>query len=305
MTSALAFSLLAGLLLGAPARGEDGEAEFKEMPGASAPATSGRPAPGASSFSAEAPDESWEGFPAGTRPSPSKTPPPSLRVHTTPPPMVSETAAPVRLAGTEAPVLNSVSLYGAPALGRFERAFGVYVGFPLLGVRVAMGLTDRLDVGVGFDSFYTAMNEVRLLGRYQFWGTEHWAASLVFEAGKAYFNAKPVVEGTGARWLTGRRNYNFVPGAVLSYRGGSPHSARLFFDLRYHGAVDSEPYQKDPLGGVPASLQLGHNLPIRLGAEMPLSARTSFVFVLGFDLHGRAEDSAFMPFVSVGLVSGI
>ena len=97
---------------------------------------------------------------------------------------------------------------------------------------------------------------------------------------------------------------NFAPGAILSYQAASLRAARLFVDLRYMLTVDTEPFATTPLQGVPASFLLGHNVLTKVGAELPLSERTSFLFSLGLDVHLRPDDSPVMPSVSVGLVTG-
>ncbi len=250
-------------------------------------------------------DESWRRYPSDAPPPVQKETAPALLPPTSPPPppplpMVVRRAAP--LVPEEA---NRVSMYGAPALGQWKRGLGLYIGFPLLGVRGAIGLTPQLDVGLGFDSFFGWMNEIRVHAKYQLYAGANWSAAVALEGGKAFFAQPPSAESNGARWLTGRRNWNIAPGVLVSYRGDSPRSARLFLDVRYNLALDTQPYQRDPLGGVPASVQLGHNVPIRFGAEMPFTSLTSFLFTLGFDLHGRVEDSNFMPVCAVGIVTSL
>jgi len=180
-----------------------------------------------------------------------------------------------------------------------------YLGFPLLGIRLMMGLTERFDFGIGFDSFYIMMNEPTVAARVNFFRGANWSAAAILEGGWAFFTQKASADLRGPRWLTGRRNGNIAAGAIVSYQGDHPRAARLFLSLEYMLTFDTEPYQKDPLGGVPAAVQLGHNGLLRAGAEMPLSAKTSFVFLLGLDVHGRSEDATVMPVCSVGLVTSI
>lgn len=92
---------------------------------------------------------------------------------------------------------------------------------------------------------------------------------------------------------------------IATYSGTAPLSARLFADVRCHVASDSEPVQRDPLGGIPPELQVSANFPLRLGVEAPFSSRSSFLFAFGFDLHGRAEDSKLMPILSIGVVTAL
>jgi hypothetical protein len=148
------------------------------------------------------------------------------------------------------------------------------------------------------------MNEVRLLAKYGFGKGPGFNVALAFEGGVAFFNARASKEVRGTRWISGRRNFNFAPGVVLSYQGPQLRAARLFVDVRYMLTIDTEPFATTPLQGVPSSFLLGHNVLTKVGAELPLSERTSFLFSLGLDLHLRADDSPVMPTVAVGLVTG-
>jgi hypothetical protein len=259
------------------------------------------------------PDEEWNNLP-GAKPT---TPPPGN--DTAPPPApVLPTPAPAREQSYSAtpratlvqprPVLepNTISMFGARSLGFLNRGEMIYLGFPLLGLRAALGVAERFDVGLGFDSFYTMMNEPRLTFRWNFFRGPNWSIAAQLEGGYAFFTTRAKDDLKGARWLTGRRNINISPGFTFSYQGDHPRAARLFLDLHYLLALDTEPYQLNPLGGVPASIQFGHNILLRAGAEMPLSAKTSFVFLLGLDVHSRTDvDSAVMPVCSVALVTSI
>jgi hypothetical protein len=211
------------------------------------------------------------------------------------------TTKPVR--ATEPP--NNVSVAGAPALGQWNRGEMVSLGFPFLSLRGFIGVTDLIDVGLGFDSLYFALNEFRLCGRMQFFKAEHWTLSGEVELGGALFGTAARKENTGARWITGRRNFNASPALVVSYRGDRPRASRLYGELRYTLAIDTEPFTLNPLDGVPASFMVGHNAGFKGGAEMPLSPLTSFVFFFGLDVHGRGIDSRVMPSVGVGIATSI
>ena len=250
-----------------------------------------------------APTTDETAVPALPPPPSSVTPPPVIE---RPPPRRAPVYRPTRL--TPPPPFhesNRVSIYGAPTLGTLNRGLGVYLGFPLLGLRAAVGAAPRLDLGIGFDSFYGSMNDLRLVGKYLLRGEHTWAVAVLMEGGAAFFAQRPEAEGHGPRWLTGRRNYNAELGLITSHQDSSPQSARLFLDVRYHLSIDTQPYAQDPLTGVPPPVQLGHNVPIRMGAEMPFSAGASFLFLFGFEIHGRPGDSRFMPLLAVGMVTGI
>ena len=131
----------------------------------------------------------------------------------------------------------------------------------------------------------------------------NWSLAVSVEAMLALFGQRATQEVRGPRWLTGHRNYGGTLGGTLSYQSDSPRAARLFVDARYLLTYDTEVFAKEPLSGLPPPV--GHNILIHFGAEMPLSARTSFVFLLGLDIHGRSDDAVVMPVASLGLVTGI
>jgi hypothetical protein len=203
----------------------------------------------------------------------------------------------------QVPVVNEVSLHSGEALGPWRRAVSLSVGFPLMGVRAAMGIGPALDVGLSYDTFYGVMHDARLTGRFHLFTLGTMSLALVADGGAAWFLQPPRLDVRGARWLTGRRNYNASAGAVLSVKGDSPRAARLFLDGRFHLAADTEPYQRDPLGGIPPPLQFGSNVPVRAGAEIPFSRWTSFLVCFGLEWHGRSEDSVVMLTAAGGLVT--
>jgi hypothetical protein len=252
------------------------------------------------------PEAEWGTFPPdGSKPTaPTEPSPPPVvtpaPVSATPPIITS----PVVVRRARAPELpNVISMAGAPTLGHLTRGESISLGFPLISLRFAIGLGDRFDLGAGFDSYYVVMNEPMLTARLGIVRGESWSFSAVLDAGYSFFTVRANREAKGARWLTGRRNINVSPGVVVSYQGSHPRSARLFFELRYLLALDTEPFSSDPLGGVPPSIVPGHNGSLRGGAELPLSSKTSFLFMLGLGVHGRQDDSPVMPEVSVGLVT--
>lgn len=238
-----------------------------------APEPAAVPAPGVTAT----PDESWRPFPG------------------------KETSAASEPA-SQPPASHRVSLSGGKSLEPGQRALGVSLGFPFLSAKASLGLLPRVDVGVGVDSFYGVMTSVHAHARVTLLEGTHWALAAAVEGGYAFFLKSPLEEVHGARFLTGRRNWNLLPGLVGSYQGASPGAMRFFLDVRYHLAFDTEPLMSAPLGGV-SDLRVAGNLPVRLGFEVPFSERTSYVIMLGAHLHGRPEDAAFMPTVGVGLVT--
>ena len=257
---------------------------------------------------AQTPDEEWGDFPPEQNAPPPVPPAASpLPEPNAPPPPTPGSAPRAGLGASNRPAdePNTVSMFGGPTLGQWKRGQAIFLGFPLLGLKLAIGLLDRLDFSLGFESFYGVMNEFHTGFKVGIVRGANWSVAASIEGMLALFGQRASKEVRGPRWITGHRNYGISPGVIISYQGDSPRAARLFVDARYLMSFDTEPFAKDPLNGVPAALLLGHNVLLHFGAEMPLSARTSFVFLLGLDVHGRADDAVIMPVASLGLVTGI
>lgn len=264
--------------------------------------------------SAQAPEDEW-GEISPTTPPPAPAP---LELPPPPPPPVSS-PAPVYAAPPASPrprpevvarvrpaeERNQVSMLGGPSLGAGKRGQLVLLGFPLLSLRALFGVSERFDLGVGFDTYYFLMNEPRVVVRMGLAKSEHWSLTAILEGGYAFFSQRASRESLSSRWLTGRRNINISPALAVAYQGSKPRDARVFFEGRYTLALDTEPYATDPLVGVPPAIVPGHNVSLKGGAELPLSSKTSFVFSFGFDIHGRAQDSVVMPCGSLGLVTSL
>ncbi len=271
--------------------------------------------------SPDQPEDEWNGIkPQPSAPAPSDTPPPPMPPTTSGEPSPSPVFAPppppagpgvlrprpevvARVRPPEE--RNQVSMLGAPSLGAGKRGQMVLLGFPLLSIRALFGVSDRIDLGLGYDTYYFLMNEPRAVLRIGLVKGENWALSANVEGGYAFFAQRASRESRSARWLTGRRNINASAALIGSYQGSKPRDARVFFEGRYTLALDTEPYATDPLTGVPPAIVPGHNVSLKGGAELPLSSKTSFVFSFGFDIHGRAEDSVVMPGGSLGLVTSL
>lgn len=266
--------------------------------------------------SAQAPEDEWgqiQPGPTSTPPAPVELPPP-LPPPASPAPVYAAPPAPsgplrprpeVVARVRPAEERNQVSMLGGPSLGAGKRGQMVLLGFPLLGLRALFGVSERFDLGVGFDTYYFLMNEPRVVVRVGLAKSENWSFTAILEGGYAFFSQRASRESRSSRWLTGRRNINVSPALVVAYQGSKPRDARVFFEGRYTLALDTEPYATDPLVGVPPAIVAGHNVSLKGGAELPLSSKTSFVFSFGFDIHGRAEDSVVMPGASLGLVTSL
>lgn len=268
---------------------------------------------------AQAPEDEWGTLPATTQPPPPATlpelppppPPPAPRLPAYPAypsyqrPVAAQPRPEVLRRVRPPEERNTVSMLGATTLGPRNRGQLFSLGFPVFSLRFFLGLAERFDLGVAYDSYYFVMNEPRLVARVGLYQGETVAFAASLEAGYAFFSTRASREVRGPRWLTGRRNVNLSPALHLSFQGANARSPRVFFEARYTLALDTEPYATDPLVGVPASVVVGHNFGVRGGAELPLSAKTSFFFCLGLEGHGRAIDAPVMPNLSVGLVTSL
>jgi hypothetical protein len=260
------------------------------------------------------PDEAWAPAPVvpsiTSAPTTALTPPPlpapgvsGENVSRALPPLSGEyTFATARPRPVDPP--NQTSMVGAPTLGPGHVGAAFEMGFPVMGLRAAVGVSDAVDLGVGFDTFYGTMNEFRLTSRLALLRGSAWSISATLEASGASFTLDPAAEVHGARYLTGRRNWNVNPGVRFSWQPPTGRSTRLVIEADYLLTIDTQPYSFAPLSGVPASFSVGHNVNLRVGGEVPLSLRTSFVFALGLMFHGRAEDALALPQATVGLVTG-
>ncbi|WP_043709038.1 hypothetical protein [Corallococcus macrosporus] len=259
----------------------------------------------------DAPDDAaWESFPGATavpRAEEAATLPQLPEV----PPLVpvDEAAIPKPPAAPVAtrppPVPNRVSLLGARTVGEGGLAAGLSLGFPTVSARVAVGVLRRLDVLAGVDSAYGLMNELRLGARWMvFDGGPRWSLGVAVEGSHAFFLRPASVEERGARYLSGRRNWNVQPGIVGNLQLRGARAPRLFLDVRYLLTLDTEPIQGVPLGGLPPDVEFSSAFPIRVGAEVPVSEKTSYAVTLGGDIRTRPDEADFMPVISFGVVTG-
>ncbi|MBX7100276.1 MAG: hypothetical protein K1X89_21345 [Myxococcaceae bacterium] len=275
------------------------------------------PAPGARPGAGKA-DETWFEFPGAPTVAPSVAPPsapptspPSARLPDGPaltlPPVMAAPSAPrtvlVKPRPPDKP--NRISVFGAPTLGQWKRGESVIFGFPTVEVRAYVGLLDWLDAGLTFQSMYGFMNDLRAVVKAAFVNGPGVSLGASLEGGVNFFVTRAARETNGPRWITGRRNFALSPALTATYQGSSPRSGRAFLTLRYLLAFDTEPFAKDPLAGVPSSLVLGHNFSATIGAEIPVTETTSFVFAFGLEVHGRSEDSPAMPTAHLGFTTSL
>ncbi len=262
---------------------------------------------GSFAFGQTTPDEDWNRYPTPAPrqspwstqidpPLPAMPPPGPIAIPTVSPPVPRRLLEP-----------NTVSMYGANTLGRWKRSESISLGFPLITARFSLGLGDRIDVGAAFETVYTLLNEIRGTVRVRLSdGTRgNWVVAFAFEGGGAFFRTRASREVRGTRWITGRRNFNFLPGLIVSREASSLRSTRFFTSLRYMLTLDTEPFVRDPLEGVPPPFRIGHNGMFTIGAEAPIDESTSFLLSAGLEFHGDARDAPVMPTLSLGMVFGL
>ncbi|RKI54139.1 hypothetical protein D7X55_30485, partial [Corallococcus sp. AB049A] len=198
---------------------------------------------------------------------------------------------------------NRYGLYGGRSLGSGHAGVGMELGFPFVSARGVYGVLEHLDLGLGVDTVYGLMTELRASARFTLLDSDNVSLALVVDGGHAFFLRPPDTEDKGARYLSGRRDWNVAPGLVASFQGDSPRAWRPYLDVRALMAFDLDPIQKDPLGGIPPAWKLDASVLVRLGAEFPVGEKTSYAVSLGGDFRSRSTDAEFMPTLSVGVVS--
>ncbi|GHG68930.1 hypothetical protein [Comamonas sp. JC664] len=294
-----------------------GDVQARPEPGAPTPPGPEAPAGGAPAREVPAPprnaapdDTSWEAFPGATAVPQAQEDAAALPRMPEVPPLVPVSDVPLPEPRTE-PVAppprppNRVSLLGARTVGAGGMAAGVSLGFPSVSGRVAVGLARRVDALVGLDSVYGLMNELRVGARWMVLdGGARWSLGVAVEGSHAFFLRPASVEERGARYVSGRRNWNVLPGIVGTFQFAGTRAPRLFLDARYLLALDTEPVQGAPLGGLPPDVEFSSAFPIRVGAEVPVSEKTSYAVTLGGDIRTRPGDADFMPVISFGVVTG-
>lgn len=255
---------------------------------------------------AQAPEDEWATpyTPVPQQAPAPMTPPPPLAVPEGDVPAQPLAARPDVVRRVQPPLeRNDITGFGANALGHGRRMQSVTVGFPLIDVKALFGVGNRVDLGLGYETYYFLMHAPKAVLRVNFVDTGTVAFGAQFEGGYAFFLESAPREVRGSRYLTGRRNVNLSPSLNLSIQGSRPRSPRVFFNLHYLLTMDFEGYATGPLSGLPPAVIVGHNAGVLGGAELPLSRSTSFMFALGLDVHGRDVDSRVMPMVALGLVT--
>ncbi|RKH05431.1 MULTISPECIES: hypothetical protein, partial [unclassified Corallococcus] len=200
---------------------------------------------------------------------------------------------------------NRYGLYGGRSLGSGHLGVGMELGYPFVSARGLYGVLPALDLGLGVDSVYGLMTEIRAGARFTLLDGANGSLALVVDGGRAFFLRPPDTEQKGARYLSGRRDWNVAPGVVASFQGDGPRSVRPYMDLRCLLAFDLDPIQSSPLSGLPPAWKVDASILLRLGAEFPVGEKTSYAVSVGGDFRSRSTDAEFMPTLSIGVVSAL
>jgi hypothetical protein len=205
---------------------------------------------------------------------------------------VLSSAALAQAEALEAPApARATSTQGGAPLGPGRFGVSAMIGFPMIEVRAGVGLGERFDVSLAYDSYYFMSHELGLVARLALFEVSGFRMLLSASGSGAFFVEPRAIENRGARWISGRRNFNASPGVIISYQGEHERAARLSLEARYLLAISTEP----------GEALLGHNFAARGVAELGLSQRVAFIVALGVTVHLRPEDSVVMPTASVGL----
>ncbi|TSC33744.1 hypothetical protein [Corallococcus sp. Z5C101001] len=298
----------------APGSSSRPEAPKSRTPPGSGPSRS--PPPEADASQGQEPpagDEGWDAFPGAS--APVDTPLPATPRDAPPRPSgeappLGEPPPPARRGRPPRPprpllTPNRYGLYGGRSLGAGHLGVGMELGFPFVSARGVYGVLERLDLGLGVDTVYGLMTEVRASARLTLLDGQNASLAFVTDGGHAFFLRPPDTEEHGARYLSGRRDWNVAPGLVGSFQGSSPRAWRPYLDVRCLLAFDTHPVLRDPLGGVPPSWELDVSVLVRVGAEFPVGEKTSYAVSFGGDFRDRPGEAEFMPTLSVGVVSTV
>lgn len=322
------FAPVSALAQAAPSSADPNTAEWGALPGTKTlPAPTAPPPPPvdepsgpAAPTSAESPPASGSGGAQQLGPAPasrlSEGSPQELpanarvpQVPPTPPPPSPSAAPPLPASAAGAPAeivdsRNRTSIRAPVTLPLHRVGADLTVGYPLVSLRVGYGFLPSLDAGIGFDTLYGLLNEPRAWGRWMVAGGPTGASlALTAEAGAAFFSKDRALDFQGARFLTGRRNFNLVPGVRLGFAGESTRATRIYVSEEMLLALDTQTISTEPLGGLPPPVELVTSFLTRVGAEFPITSSTSFTLNLGFDIHNSPEDATFVPVASIGMVT--
>lgn len=178
----------------------------------------------------------------------------------------------------------------------------VAVGFPWALLRAGYGITDAIDLGIGFNTLYGLANQPSIFGKYRLVGDARsdFAIAVRTDLEVTFFKDPPGIDRS--RWLTGQRDFSVHPGFILSLR--TDRGLVFFTDLGVQLNLDTRPLPSGPLSGGQPEASFGANVPLRMGLELPLSRHANLLALWGLDLHFRREDSRAMPVVELGVTFG-
>jgi len=193
--------------------------------------------------------------------------------------------------------LEPASLFDADSLGGNRLAFAFGAGFPYVQAAVGLNLLEGLDADLNLDSLYGVATQLSLGPKLRLAHAGGLALAAEVQGQWAVFRTSAAAEKTGARYLTGLRNFGVQPQLVVSYRG---HYGSIFASAIYQGTFDLEPQSSGPLQGDPGAWTYGSNLGFHLGGELAPSGVVHAYGVVGLDFHLRQADFPVLPVVELG-----
>jgi hypothetical protein len=197
--------------------------------------------------------------------------------------------------------LEPFSLLDGDTLGGQRLAFGFGAGFPYVQAMAAYNATEGLDVDLNVDSLYGVATVFSLGPKLRLAHLDGVAFAVELQGQYALFRQPAASDGgpgsTGSRELTGLRNLDFEPQAILSFKG---RWGSLFASAFYQGTFDFEPVSQGPLAGTPGPWTYGSNLGVHLGGEVIPTGLVHAYMILGLDFHLRTGDFVVLPVIELG-----
>ncbi|MBS2029460.1 MAG: hypothetical protein JST54_16280 [Deltaproteobacteria bacterium] len=194
--------------------------------------------------------------------------------------------------------LPTNSLFDAQAMGPGSVRFALAAGFPYVQGMAGVGLTRAMDVDFNVDTLYGAATQLGVGPKLRVAGDQSLAFALSLQGQWTGFRNPAFAEsGSGARHITGLRDWGLQPSAIVSSRG---RSGSIFGVAQVQFTYATEPELSGPLTGGSID-SWGTNLGLYVGGELNSSSSLVHAYgLVGLDLHFREGDSPALPRLEVG-----
>ena len=194
--------------------------------------------------------------------------------------------------------LPTTSLFDAQGMGPGSVRFALAAGFPYVQGMAGVGLSRALDLDFNVDTLYGAATQLGLGPKMKVVGDQSLALAVGVQGQWTGFRNPAFAESSsGARHITGLRDWGIQPSAVVSSRG---RAGSIFGVAQLQFTYSTEPELGGPLAG--GSIDTwGTNLGIFVGGELNSSSSLVHAYgLVGIDLHFRTGDSPALPRLEVG-----